>query len=336
MDDETVTIPPELNGERLDKALSKLVGSLSRSRLQALIGEGAISLEGVVTNNPKQKVREGQTYRITIPELVESHLEPIKMPLDIVYEDDHVIVINKPAGLTVHPASSTGTDPTLVHGLLAHCADSLSGIGGEARPGIVHRIDKDTSGLLIVAKHDAAHQHLSAQLADRSLKRTYLALAWGAPSPSYDTIETEIARSKSDRKKMAVTKTGGKFARTHFEAIETYNAPLNKDKRTLAPMACKLICELDTGRTHQIRVHMAHIGHPLLCDPVYGAQTSSKISRFALGEALEKLLQNSKQQMLHAAGIRFIHPETGESMEFEIPPSGAMQTLISHLQKLDK
>ena len=336
MELEPIIIPADLAGERLDKALSQLVGNLSRSRLQALIAEGAVTCDDAAATNPKAKVRAGQAYHITMPEVVESHLEPIKMPLDVVFEDAHVIVINKPQGLTVHPAASTGSQPTLVHGLLAHCGDSLSGIGGEARPGIVHRIDKDTSGLLIVAKHDNAHQHLSAQLADRSLKRTYLCLAWGVPNPLYDTIETEIARSKSDRKKMAVVESGGKFARTHFEAIAQYNAPLAKDRRTLAPFASKILCELDTGRTHQIRVHLAHIGHPLLCDPVYGAQTSSKLSRFALGEEMVEMLQARKGQMLHAYGLRFIHPESGEEMTFEVPPPQAMETLTSHLQKLDK
>ena len=336
MESETVIIPAEFAGERLDKALSQLVDSLSRSRLQALIGQGAISKDDTSIENPKHKVAEGDAYVITMPEVTESHLEPIKMPLNIVYEDEHLLVINKPAGLTVHPASSTGTEATLVHGLLAHCADSLSGIGGEARPGIVHRIDKDTSGLLVVAKHDTAHQHLSAQLADRSLKRTYLALAWGVPSPTYNTIETEIARSRSDRKKMAVVRSGGKFARTHYEAIKTFNAPLARDKRTLAPIASQILCELDTGRTHQIRVHMAHIGHPLIGDPVYGSNTSGKISRFGLSSEDKETIINEKKQMLHAFGMRFIHPESEQEMEFEVPIPEAMQKLYTLLHNLSK
>ena len=333
-EEQTVLIPPKLNGERLDKALAALLDNLSRSQLQRLIGEGAVKLGEEPITNLKHKTREGEQYSLSIPEVKQSQLTPVKMKLDIVFEDEHLLVINKPAGLTVHPAASTGDEPTLVHGLLAHCADSLSGIGGEARPGIVHRLDKDTSGLMLVAKHDESHAHLSAQLEKRTLKRTYLALCWGVPNPLYETIETEIARSKSDRKKMAVVQSGGKFARTHYEAIKQFHAPLARDKRTLAPIASQILCELDTGRTHQIRVHMTHIGHPLIGDPVYGGNTNAKLARFGLDPELKQFFLDARQQMLHALGIRFIHPVSGEEHTYEIPPSAAMADMISRLQNL--
>ena len=247
---------------RRDKILSAK-SELSRNYLQQLIKDGHVFLNGAPINSGDTKAKAGEQYEIHIPDVVALALEPVAMPLDIIYEDEALLVINKTTGLTVHPASST-SEPTLVHGLLAHCGDSLSGIGGVAHPGIVHRLDKDTSGLIIVAKTDAAHQHLSAQLKDRSLSRTYEAVCWGTPEPPSGTIDAPIGRNPKDRLRMAVVERGGKEARTHYSTLKRYR------------FASHLECKLESGRTHQIRVHLNHIGHGLIGDPVYGQKTNNR------------------------------------------------------------
>jgi len=283
---------------------------LSRSRLQALIAEGRLQVNGNPISNAAGKVIGGAVYVLAIPEVTPLALTPVTMPLDILFEDDHLLVINKQAGLTVHPASSTGNEPTLVHALLAHCGDSLSGIGGVARPGIVHRLDKDTSGLILVAKTDAAHQHLSAQLKDRSLSRTYVAFAWGRPKALSGTVDTFLARHPKIRTRMAVTEDG-KQARTHYQVIRQFSAGgLN--------IASEIECKLETGRTHQIRVHLAHLGCPIIGDPLYGKGDKEFSRRYGVAEdaALQSALAQCQRQALHAREIRFIHPQSKEEKTF--------------------
>ncbi len=301
----TIAIPESAHGQRLDKWLSTAIEGVSRSQLQRLMLDGALTLDGAACSNPSLKLTaQHHLFTLTIPEPTKLDLSPVAMPLDILFEDDDVIVINKPSGLTVHPASSE-KNATLVHGLLAHCGDTLSGIGGVQRPGIVHRLDKHTSGAIIIAKNDSAHQHLSAQLKDRSLSRTYHAICYGVPKPTRGTVDAAISRSSSDRKKMAVVKADkGRASRTHYKLLEAYA----NDKVSL------IECTLESGRTHQIRVHMTHIGHPLLGDATYGRNRT--LSNTELQKALEALQHG---QLLHAYRIGFIHPKTNEAMAFEAP-----------------
>lgn len=318
----TFTVEPDDAGQRLDKFLAAKAPELSRARVQALLDGGSAACGGVVVNSASIKTKAGQVYTLTIPEIVESHIIAQDIPLDIVFEDEHLLVINKPAGLTVHPAPGNH-DGTLVNALLAHCGSSLSGIGGVARPGIVHRIDKDTSGLLVVAKHDAAHAHLSAQLADRTLKRTYNAVIWGTPHTLSGTITGAIGRSTSNRQKMAIVKTGGKDAATHYKVLKDFD------------FATLVECNLETGRTHQIRVHFTHIGHPLIGDPVYGMTTASRLNQniYKKLDAPTRLaLLQFNRQALHARALGLIHPATGEAMRFECPLPEDMVALIAALQ----
>lgn len=320
MTSHTLTVDEDAAGIRLDKFLSQQLPDISRARLQALIEEGNVSRLSV-THHPSPvtastKTKPGETYTLTIPEVKPLDLTPApEIKLDIVFEDDDIIILNKPPGMTVHPAAGTAGD-TLVHALIAHCGSSLSGIGGVARPGIVHRIDKDTSGLLAVAKNDAAHQALSAQLKDRTLKRTYIAYAWSAPAPRTGFVEAPIARNPRNRKAMAIVKDG-KYALTHYETLESYHIPGN-----ITPLASKIICELETGRTHQIRVHMAHIKCPLIGDPVYGLAMNQRLARlksagYKITPEAISMFENFKRQALHALGLQLIHPRTEELMEFE-------------------
>lgn len=312
-------------GQRLDKWLSTQLTDTSRSRIQQLIGEGCLSLAGATITNAAAKVKSGECYALIIPEVTPLDLAPVPMDLDIVYEDDQLLVVNKPAGLTVHPAAGT-QEPTLVHGLLAHCAGSLSGIGGVARPGIVHRIDKDTSGLMVVAKTDTAHQYLSAQLKDRSLSREYRAIVWGVPNPSHGTIDAPIARHPQHRKKMAVVE-GGKAARTHYQLLERFGNPV---------IASLVGCKLESGRTHQIRVHLSHRGYPLLGDAVYGGVTTSKINLISsiLPEETVHFLNHSRRQALHACKLTLRHPHTHEQMEFEAEWPEDLTALLAALRGL--
>ena len=319
-----VTTDDNHAGQRLDRVLAILIPDLSRSRLQALIDQECVHHEGATITDASLKVKPQQTFTVQIPQIVASHIVAQDIALDIVYEDEHLLVINKPAGMTVHPAPGHA-DMTLVNALLAHCGDSLSGIGGVARPGIVHRIDKDTSGLLVVAKHDAAHIHLSEQLATRTLKRTYTALVWGILKQTSGTVTGNIGRSVSNRQKMAVVKSGGKAATTHYQLLEDLTC------------ASLVECRLETGRTHQIRVHMTHIGHPLVGDPVYGQTTQSRMNntpalRHITPQARSTLLSFNRQA-LHARELGLIHPVTGKAMQFACPIADDMLTLIGQLQQ---
>jgi 23S rRNA pseudouridine1911/1915/1917 synthase len=294
---------------RLDKALADASG-LSRERIKALISEGAVTLEERVASNTSTKVTGGETFAIALPPPAPLDAEAQDIPLDVVFEDAHLIVVNKPAGLVVHPAAGN-LDGTLVNALLHHCAGRLSGINGTLRPGIVHRIDKDTSGLLVVAKSDGAHEGLARQFADHSIERTYLAVCAGHPRPGEGTISARIGRSDANRKKMAVLhekSPRGKHAVTHYSTLR----PLDD---------CTLIeCRLETGRTHQVRVHLASIGHPLVGDPVYGHDPK------ALRPLLKEL--GFARQALHAASLGFVHPVTGERLAFSAKPPADMAELI--------
>ena len=327
----TFTVTDEHARTRLDKYLQSQLPELSRARIQQLMAEGMLAdATGAVLTNASRKVKAGETFTLTEPEPVAMELVPETMDLDIIHEDDALIVINKPAGLTVHPAPGAYTG-TLVHGLLAHCADSLSGIGGVMRPGIVHRIDKDTSGLLVVAKTDVAHQHLAAQLKDRSLSREYVAWCWGTLSPPEQTIDAPIARNPKARKKMAVIE-GGKPAVTHTHTETRFHTGGRA-------IASRVACKLETGRTHQIRVHMAHISCGLMGDPLYGPSTATRIARLKghhimLPEETERLLREFQGQALHAAKLAFLHPENNALMAFEAPIPGPLQALDSALASL--
>ncbi|EZP71413.1 Pseudouridine synthase [Sphingomonas paucimobilis] len=297
-------------GLRLDKALADLLPGLSRERLKALIVEGQVTAGGR-SLNPSLKVAAGQAFAITLPAPVEAEAVAQDIPLSIVHEDADLIVIDKPAGLVVHPAAGN-LDGTLVNALLHHCRGQLSGIGGVARPGIVHRIDKDTSGLLVVAKSDKAHEGLAQQFKDHSIDRLYAAIVYGIPQTAAGTVDTWIGRSDSDRKKMAVHREGrGKHAVTHYRVVERLRG------------AALVECRLETGRTHQVRVHMAHLGHPLIGDPVYGRD------RKGFKSILETL--GFKRQALHAKRLGFIHPVTGEKLSFDSALPTDMQELLRQI-----
>ena len=296
-----LTAATEHAGVRLDAFLSA-DGALTRSQAARLIAEGRVRVNGKPAAK-SARLSGGETVTVDVPQLRETALPPQDIPLDVVYEDDDVIVVNKPTGLVVHPAPGH-PDGTLVNALLHHCGDSLSGIGGEKRPGIVHRIDRDTSGLIIAAKNDAAHLALSAQLKDHSLSRTYECLVTGNMKQDSGTVDAPIGRSSADRKKMAVVPTGRR-AVTHWEVVARY------------PGVTHLRCRLETGCTHQIRVHMAYIGHPILGDTVYGAK---------------KPVPGLTGQCLHATGLRFIHPRTGEPVELHCPLPPEFTAMLQKLQ----
>jgi 23S rRNA pseudouridine1911/1915/1917 synthase len=308
----TVEVEAEDRGERLDRVLARRLPDLSRSRLKALILEGHVTLDGAPIDDPGQKIRTANAIAVTVPDAVDPEPKAENIPLSIVYEDEDLIVIDKPAGLVVHPGAGNETG-TLVNALIAHCGDSLSGIGGVKRPGIVHRLDKDTSGLLVVAKNDAAHQALSAQFADHGrtgpLERAYRAIVWGRPDRASGTIEANLDRSTHARDKMAVVRAGrGREAITHWALEQSFGDPK-------APIASLLTCRLETGRTHQIRVHMAHTGHPLLGDATYGSGFKTKEKH--LPEDAQAALKRLDRQALHAAELGFAHPRSGEFMHFE-------------------
>jgi len=314
-----VTVP----GQRLDKALADVVPNLSRARIQALIADGAISLNGVVLSNGSSKAVAG-TYAIAVPPVASATPLPQAIPLTVLFEDADLIVIDKPAGMAAHPAPGT-PDGTLVNALLHHCGASLSGIGGVARPGIVHRLDKDTSGVMVAAKSDRAHSGLSKLFAAHDIERTYIALTRGAPSPERGRIETQIGRSSSDRKKMAVLKAGGRNAITDYVVQARYGVPA---KAGAAPLAARVACTLHTGRTHQIRVHMASKGSPILGDAVYGSGSPAASVKAAVAEA------GLMRQALHAAVLGFVHPVTGEALRFETQPPADMVQLETLLDRL--
>ena len=317
-------VTAEQSGQRLDRYLAAVADGFSRTRLKGLIEEGRVSIEGKSTSGAVTKVREGQTVSIEVPEAAPAEPAGESIPLSVVHEDDALIVIDKPAGLVVHPASGHESG-TLVNALIAHCGDSLSGIGGVKRPGIVHRIDKDTSGLLVVAKTDLAHQGLADLFADHGrtmpLTREYLAFVWGVMGRSSGTINAPLGRHPWHREKQAVvSEEKGREAITHFEVEETFGK--DKDGK---PLVSLLRCHLETGRTHQIRVHLAHLGHPLLGDPLYGTGFKTKIA--LLPEKAQKLVEDLHRQALHATSLGFLHPVSGEELMFDSPLPPDLATL---------
>lgn len=299
-------------GMRLDRLLVGRLPGYSRARLQALIRAGAVASAGVAVDDPGHKVKAGATYRVRVPEAVAAEPAPEAIDLHVVYEDEALIVIDKPAGLTVHPAPGHATG-TLVNALIAHCGASLSGIGGVKRPGIVHRLDKDTTGLMVVAKTDRAHHSLAEQFAshgaDGRLERGYRALVWGVPERVRGEVDAPLGRSRTNRTRMAVVpESAGRRAVTHYEVVETYGPAGGK------PVVSQLALTLETGRTHQVRVHMAHIGHPLLGDQAYGA--GFKASASLLPEAAQAALAGLGRQALHAAVLAFEHPLRRRRLRF--------------------
>jgi 23S rRNA pseudouridine1911/1915/1917 synthase len=306
-----VRLEPAHAGWRLDRALAAAVPTFSRERLKSLIRSGAVETEGKVLRDPAVKVRGEEALRVAVPEPEPAHNEPQDIPLTIVFEDEHLLVVDKPAGLVVHPAAGN-LHGTLVNAVLHHCAGRLSGIGGVARPGIVHRIDKDTSGLLVVAKTDVAHEGLAKQFAAHSIDRRYLAIVNGVPKTSGGSINAPLARSAANRKKIAIVEgKRGKRAVTHWKRLE-----ILRD-------AALVECRLETGRTHQVRVHMASIGHPLVGDPVYGRS----------GKTHGKLLKELQfhRQALHAAELGFTHPVTKHRMSFVSPMPPDIEELFNRL-----
>ena len=320
-----LTVGPEDSGLRLDKYLSTRLPDISRSRLRTLIDAGHVSQDGATLSEPSHRVKSGGVFRVDVPPAEPATPQAEDIQLNVVFEDAHVIVIDKPAGLVVHPAAGHATG-TLVNALIAHCGDSLSGIGGVKRPGIVHRLDKDTSGLLVVAKTDAAHKSLSEQFAahgrDGRLHRAYLAIVWGLPRPKAGRIEAALGRKASNRTKMAVMRRDeeGRPSITHYEVIA--GLPKGDEK----PAASLVRCTLETGRTHQVRVHMAHIGHPLLGDATYGAGFLSSTRKLPPGaqEALAAL----RRQALHAAELEFEHPKMHKMMKFKSKLPNDMDRLL--------
>jgi 23S rRNA pseudouridine1911/1915/1917 synthase len=306
---------------RLDKALAGLLADISRARLQALIAEGALSRDGLVLRDPSAKAQAGE-YRLLIPPPSPAEPQPEAIPLSVLFEDAHLIVIDKPAGMAVHPAPGSDTG-TLVNALLAHCGASLAGVGGVARPGIVHRLDKDTSGVMVAAKTDAAHTGLSALFAAHDIERVYVALTRGAPEPRSGSIQGRIGRSTHDRKKMAVLRAGGREAVTHYRT----EARFGPEAR---PLAARLACTLETGRTHQIRVHLAARGAPVLGDPLYGSGQPAVAVRAAMAKA------GLRRQALHAAVLGLVHPVTGEPLRFESQLPRDLSGLEQALRELAK
>lgn len=323
-DDETgydsrhLTVPGAAAGERLDRWLAAAAPDLSRNRIKALVLEGRVAIEGRTVSEPSCRIKPGTSVVLTLPPPTPAVPEAQAIPLDIVYEDEQLLVVDKPAGMVVHPAPGS-PDRTLVNALIAHCGDSLTGIGGVQRPGIVHRIDKDTSGLLVVAKSDAAHEGLARQFAEHSLARRYIAVVWGMPEKVKGTVEGNIGRHPKDRKRNAVlTPPAGKPAITHYRVL-----------RASGTGAAMLECRLETGRTHQIRVHMASIGHPLIGDPLYGRNSRTRAARLT-GPGREVALAFPRQA-LHAISLGFTHPTTHEILNFQsqIPTDimGLMESL---------
>ena len=317
----TVTIPEELAGKRLDQALTALCEDLSRSRLKALIEEGCVMLNDQAVASASAKVAEGQTFAIVIPEVRPSALAAQEMELEVLFEDAEVIVLVKPAGLVVHPGAGN-PEGTLVNALIAHCGESLRGIGGEGRPGIVHRLDKDTSGVMVAAKTGQAHAGLVEQFSSRRIERRYRALVWGRPEPNEGKIEGNIARSKHNRQKMAVVARGGRPAATRYKVLRSFAGGLVSEVR----------CTLLTGRTHQIRLHMCEMGHPLLGDPLYGRESRQR--RAGLNEDCLEALKFLGRQALHAETLGFTHPKTGQRMHFEIDLPDDINNLINLLERL--
>jgi 23S rRNA pseudouridine1911/1915/1917 synthase len=308
IDTLNVTVDDNYSGSRIDKFLSEQFVEHSRTRIKTLIVGGFVSNSNRKITDPSLRVKPGERYEITVPAVKPAIPAAQKMDLNIIFEDSDLIIIEKPAGLVVHPAAGN-PDKTLVNALIAHCGNSLSGIGGEARPGIVHRLDKDTSGLMVAAKNDITHRNLAEQFAQHSIDRAYKAVVWGVPKIKAGIIKGNIGRNPRNRKKMAIVRQGGKYAVTHYKTEKI----ISIDNE---PWASLLDCRLETGRTHQIRVHVTSMGHPIIGDPVYGAKDARKLKSdktIRFNQAVNHL----KRQALHAYLIGFIHPISGEKMSFE-------------------
>ncbi len=314
------TVSDQDAGERIDRLLARSCPELSRSRIQALIKEGHATADGQTITNPSYRVKPGQTLQATVPPLRSSRVLAQAIPLVVAFEDDDLLVVDKPAGLAVHPAPGT-PDSTLVNALLAHCGDSLSGIGGERRPGIVHRLDKDTSGLIVVAKNDAAHTALATQFQARDVERSYAAVVWGIPLPVSSEIVSNIGRSPHNRKKMAVVSPPkGRKAATSYRTEQAFHG-----------RASLLECRLGTGRTHQIRIHMAHLGHPLIGDQTYGGNTKARKKQLS-EQQVETVLQFPRQA-LHAQLLGFRHPRTQNPLRYQ---SALPDDIIELIRILDE
>lgn len=316
------TVTDDASGRRLDVYLAEHCADISRTRIKDLIKQGEVLVNDKTCSNPSHKLKADDALSVIIPEPADYHLTGENIPLDILFEDDDLLVINKSADMVVHPGAGNWSG-TLVHALLHHCGDSLSGISGVLRPGIVHRLDKGTSGVMLAVKTDQAHRGLSQQLADRSLSRTYLALVLGIPVPPKGIIDAPIGRHPRQRLKMSV-RPDGKHAVTHYHVIDRYH-----DEIALVE------CKLESGRTHQIRVHMAHHGYELLRDPLYGSQSTKilgALRRMGMADDLQEEVMQFNRQTLHAAHIRFIHPVSGEELSFDAPIPDDMQALLKVLK----
>lgn len=337
MDVLTATATEDEAGTRLDRFLSERFDALSRSRAKALVKEGAAAMDGAALTDPRAGVIAGSVYTLNMPDPVPATPEPEDIPLDILFEDSDLIIVNKPVDMAVHPAPGSWQG-TLVNALLHHCNGELPGIGGVERPGIVHRLDKNTTGVMVAAKTEAAHAGLSALFAAHDIERAYYAVTRGSPRPLVGTVNAAIARSTSDRKKMAVVRNpdsgAGRHAITHYKAIETFGL---RDKGAGVPAAALIECRLETGRTHQIRVHLGHIGAPLIGDQVYGKNRG--ISAHGAGQAFIDATTAARKfprQALHAAVLGFVHPVTGEEMRFEAPLPADMAGLLENLRAMPR
>lgn len=314
-------------GWRLDRFLTAALPEFSRARLQQLLAEGAVSLATRKVKDANHRVKGGEIYQLLVPPARPTRPQGQDIPLTVVHEDKDLIVIDKPAGLVVHPAAGN-PDGTLVNALIAHCGDSLIGIGGEARPGIVHRLDKETSGLLVAAKNERAMVSLARQFANHTIERAYHALVWGAPRVSSGTIESQIGRSQFDRKRMAVLRGGGKLARTNYKVMEKFG-PADR------PFASLIECRLETGRTHQIRVHLTHLGHPLIGDPQYGRARQAPRAKTEAEEAAFTAATGFSRQALHAFILGFQHPSRHKNIRFESPWPEDFANLVAALRGLN-
>lgn len=310
----------ENKNQRLDKFLAQKLPDFSRSQLQRLLSEGNVLLDDIIVSDNSHKVKVGDVYQVIVPPAVEAEPVPEDIPLNVVYEDDDLLVVNKPAGMTVHPAAGVSRG-TLVNALLYHCHSSLSGIGGVKRPGIVHRIDRETSGLLVVAKNDFAHRFLSEQFAEHSIERTYLAIVYGVPNPLAGRIVGNIGRSPVDRKKMALVASGGKSAVTNYKTLKVF-----KNAASLVQ------CNLETGRTHQIRVHLTSVSNALIGDKVYVKNHKTTVS---LPQNLKNYVNSFPRQALHAKSLGFIHPQSKKFMQFDSELPDDMEELLQKLENIN-
>lgn len=327
MDQRIVLVGSDHAGWRLDRFLAALLPKFSRSRLRQLLEAEAVSLGGRTIKDPNHRVKPGERYALRIPPTISAVPEGQDIPLDIVYEDKDLIVINKQAGLVVHPAAGN-PDGTLVNALIAHCGQAALAIGGEARPGIVHRLDKDTSGLLVAAKSERAMTSLAKQFANHTIERAYSAIVWGCPRDSSGVIESQIGRSPFDRKRMAVLRGGGKLARTRYKVVEKFGP---QDR----PFASLIECRLETGRTHQIRVHLTHLGHPLIGDPQYGRNRTTPRGKTEAELRAYSAADEFPRQALHAFVLGFQHPSLHKTLRFEVPWPADFAELVKALRGLN-